>query len=184
MPRGPGIIQRKILLLLLGGLTLGLSRSPSRYFRIIGAVGQEWRALNRAALWRSIRDLYRSKMVRVEQNSDGSLTLVLTGKGRKRALVYDIDKMKVKKPAVWDRKWRVVTFDIPEKKKSLRDSLRLRLRQIGFLEFQKSIFICPYPCDDEVDFLIEFHDARHYVRKILAEDLDNELHMRTRFNLA
>ena len=167
----------------MAGLTLGLSRSPVRSFRIIRATAKEWRALNREALWRSIRGLYRSKLVRTKRNADGSLTLVLTEKGRERALVYDIDKMKIEKPSVWDKKWRVITFDIPEKKKLLRDALRFRLRQIGFLEFQKSVFVCPYPCDNEVEFLIEFYDARPYVRKMLAEGLDNELHMRIKFNL-
>lgn len=183
MPRGPGIIQRKIILLLLAGLALGVSRSPARSFRIIRLASQEWRSLKRQALWRSIKRLYQSKLISAKQNSDGTYTILLTQRGREQALTYKIDEMKIPKPPVWDGKWRIITFDIPEKQKKIRDALRLHLRQMGFEEFQKSVLICPYPCDDEVEFVIELFHARPYVRKILAEALDNELHFQAKFQL-
>lgn len=184
MPRGPGVIQQKILLLLLGGLALGLSTSPRRYFRILKTVGKEWKELNRQALWRAIRDLYRSKLITEKHNQDGSVTMILSEKGKQKALTYKLDEMKISKPATWDGKWRIITFDIPEKRKKVREALRFRLKQLGLKEFQKSVFICPYPCEDEVDFIIEFHQARPFVRKILADSVDNELHYKQKFGLS
>ena len=35
----------------------------------------------------------------------------------------------------------MVLFDIPETQKKIRDSLRKKLKKLGFLEFQKSVFI-------------------------------------------
>lgn len=183
MPRGPGIIQRKILLLLLGGLALGLSGSPRRYFRILRLMGKEWKEINREALWRSIRALYQSKLVEMHHEKDGSMTLILSEEGHKRALTYKIDEMEIKRPEKWDGKWRMVTFDIPERQRKMRDVLRFRLRQLGFKEFQKSVFVCPYPCENEMEFLIEFYNIRSHVRQIVAESLDNAKHFRVKFGL-
>ena len=109
--------------------------------------------------------------------------MVLSDQGKKVALTYRLDDMRIKKPEHWDRKWRLVAFDVPEKRKKIRDSLRFRFRQIGLLEFQKSIFVSPYPCEKEIEFLIEFHDARSYVRTIMAEKIDNQLHFEKKFGL-
>lgn len=184
MARGPGIIQRKILLLLLGGLALSLSGSPRRHFRILKSVGKEWRELNRQALARSIRKLYKSKLVTAHEAQDGSITLVLSEDGKQRALTYRLDEMKIKKPKIWDGKWRLVLFDVPESQKKIREALRFRFRQIGLKNLQKSVFICPYPCEDEIDFLIEFHQARPYVRKVVAESVDNAFHFKQKFGLS
>ena len=183
MSKGPGIAQRKILLLLLGGFALGLSTSPRRSFRILKYIGKEWNALNREVLHRSIRTLYRSHLVGVKHEENGLCTLILSEAGRRRALAYKIDDMKIEKQHSWDRKWRIVTFDIPERKRRLRDTLRSRLRQLGMIEFQKSIFVHPYPCDDEIDFLVELYHARPFVRKITAESVDNGLHYKHKFGL-
>jgi len=63
--------------------------------------------------------------------------------------------MEIKKTSQWDRKWRIVFFDIPEKHRRARDALREKLKEIGFREFQQSVFIQPYPCTDEINFLVD-----------------------------
>lgn len=178
-----GFTQRKILLLLLGGLALGLSRSPKTSFQIIKGIKEEWKEIDRQALRRAIKSLYESKLIGEKQNPDGTITLVLTEKGKKKALTYDLDEMKIKKPARWDKKWRAVLFDIPEKLKKTREAVRYHLKQLGFYEFQKSVFIHPYDCKDEINYLIEFYDIRRFVRFIVADSLDNELHLKQHFGL-
>jgi len=183
MPRGPGTVQREILLLLLGGLALGLSGSPKRYFRILKLIGKEWHNIERAALWRSIRALYHSKLIRAVRNEDGSYTLALSEKGKERALTYRLEEMRIPVPAAWDKKWRMVLFDIPQKRGRTRDAFRVHLKQIGFLELQKSVFICPYPCKDEVDFLVELYGIRRHVRMVTADAIDTGAHLQQRFGL-
>ncbi|MEW5907677.1 MAG: hypothetical protein AB1643_00625 [Patescibacteria group bacterium] len=183
MPRGPGEIQQKILLLLLGGLALGLSGSPKRYFQILKGMSKEWKEIEVRALRRAIKSLYESKLVAERQNLDGTLTIILTDKGKQKALTYDLDKMKIKKPQKWDKKWRVVLFDIPEKRKKIREALRFYLKQLAFYEFQKSVFVHPYDCKNEIDYLIEFYDIRKFVRFIIADSIDNELHLKKHFDL-
>lgn len=47
----------------------------------------------------------------------------------------------------WDHLWRIVVFDIPEKKKNDRDQFREKLRRLGFFPFQKSMYITPFACE-------------------------------------
>ena len=79
--------------------------------------------------------------------------------------------------------WRLVLFDIPEKRKTAREALRATLRKLGFGEFQKSVFIYPYECQNELDYIIEFFKIRPYVRTITAIIMDNELHLKNKFDL-
>lgn len=175
--------QQKVILLIAAGLGLSLARTPKQYFRIIKETSKEWQKVNERALTDSIISLYKSKLIRENENSDGSLTMVLTDKGKKRVITLNIDNIKIKKPNIWDKKWRLVLFDIPEKKKQARNILRETLKKIGFLEFQKSIFVYPYSCQDEIDYIIEYYEIRPYVRTITAIELDNELHLKKMFNI-
>lgn len=178
-----GITTQKILLLLLGGLALGLAGSPRRQRWVFRAVVKEWKMLDRRELYRSIRRLYESKLISFVPQVDGSTEIILNRDGKKAALCYKLDEMEIKKPGKWDRKWRIALFDIPERQKYLRDTLRLRLRQLGLVKLQKSVFVHPYECRDEIDFIIEFYNARRYVRFIEADHIDNELYLRKRFYL-
>lgn len=184
MSRGIGEVQRKVLLLLGSGLALGFSRSPQAYLKIIKGTAEEWKKINRCSLRKAIRSLYDSKLINWAENSDGSITLNLTNKGKNKSLTYNLDNLRVNKPKRWDKKWRVVLFDIPESYRSARDALRTHLKQIGFFELQKSVFVYPYPCDDVINFLIEFYNIRKNVRQILAEGLDNSLDLKNYFNIA
>lgn len=183
MPRGPGKTQQKILLLLLGGVALGLSGSPKRYFQILKAIEKDWKEINRQALKRAIKSLYESKLVAEKENPDGTITLILTDKGKQKALTYNLDTMAIEKPKQWDTKWRIVLFDIPDKTKKARDAIRFHLKNLGFYEFQESVFVHPYDCQNEIDYLIELYDIRKFVRFIVAESIDNQLHLEHHFGL-
>ena len=178
-----GTLKKKVLLLLLAGLALGLTQSPRKHWWILKQIPKEWRKENRQALQRAIRSLYTSRLVTEKHHKDGTTTLILNENGRKKALRFNIEKLEIKRPARWDGKWRIVMFDIPEKLRRLRDSLRLHFREIGLIELQKSVFVYPYPCDREIEFIIELYDARKHVRLILAEKIDNELHLKEKFDL-
>lgn len=175
---------QKIILLLTAGIILGFSRSPRGYFKILEAVAKDWKAINDRELRRAIRRMYQSKMVSFKENKDGSETMIiLTKKGREVALTFDIENLSIKPMKKWDGKWRVVLFDIPEKYRKGRDALRAVLKRMGFYEYQKSVFIHPFECQNEADFAIEYFQLRPWVRIIVAESLDNELHLKKHFDL-
>ena len=175
---------QKVLLLLMGGLALSLSASPTQYFKIIGDIAKSWEDINKRALHGAIKSLYRSKLVDVKDNEDGSVTMILTGKGKNYALRYDIESIKIPQMKKWDKKWRGILFDVPEKHKKSRDGLSFALKKIGFYKFQKSVFVYPFECGAEVDFIIEFFTLHPYVRSMLADRIDNELDIKRHFGFS
>ena len=174
--------KKKILLSLLTGVALGFSYHPTRQWRILKATAKEWRKINQERLKREIWALYRSKLIKAKENPDGAFTYVLTDKGKMKVLTYHFKEMKIER-GKWDGKWRLVIFDIPEKLKVYRNALREKLKELGFYELQKSVFVLPYSCQDELDFVIEFFNLRKYVRYGILESIDNELHLKKVFNL-
>ena len=70
----------------------------------------------------------------------------------------------------------LLMFDIPESKKIARNVFRSRIKELGFFQFQKSVWVYPYPCENEVDFLAEYFEIAEYIHflTIKIED-DNPL---------
>ena len=58
-----GANKEKILLLLLGGLALGLTRSPKGYFKLIKSIHEEFKAIDQRSLKYAIDSLYKSKLM-------------------------------------------------------------------------------------------------------------------------
>ncbi|TSC57815.1 MAG: phenylacetic acid degradation operon negative regulatory protein [Parcubacteria group bacterium Greene0416_79] len=178
-----GPVQQKILLLLLGGLALSCSRSPEKSWRIIKGMRESWKEINRRAAERAINALYDAKLLETKVHSDGTTTLVLNEGGKKKALTYKADRIKIMRPSAWDRKWRVVIFDIPEDEREARDALRAHLEYMGFYILQRSVFVCPFECRDQIEFLIELYAIRRYVRFMVVEYIDNEDHLKKNFRI-
>ncbi len=175
--------MQKILYLLSVGAVIGLSGSPTKAYFLIKRIPKDLAKINEWNLRRTILNLYRSKLVEAKENPDGTQTLVLTEKGKQIILTYNINELKFPKRKVWDGYWRVIIFDIPEKLKRARDAVSLILKQAGAYPLQKSVFIYPYDCKNELEFLIEFYNLRKYVRTFIAKEIDNELHLKKIFNL-
>ena len=177
-----GSAQEKILLLLFGGLALSLVRSPRGYFKILNSIHAEWKEIDRRTLIRSIKILYQSNLIKQKDNKDGTTTFVLSKEGREVALTYNLEEIVIPKTK-WDKKWRIVMFDIPEKLKKVRDTLRYQLKKLGFIELQRSVFVIPFECQNELEYIIEFYNIKRFVRFIEAYSIDNELDLKHRFQL-
>mgnify|MGYP001610766475 CR=1 FL=1 len=178
-----GAAQKKVLILLAGGVGLSLAGTPKKYFAVIKSVADEWNKINETSLKRAIKSLYESKLIEAREHENGSMTVVLSEDGRKKVLTYNMDTMTVKKPAVWDKKWRMVMFDIPNKRKKERDVLRNMLKQLGFIKYQESAFILPYECKNEVDYVVEFFNLRPHVRFLEISKFDDDLALKRSFGL-
>ncbi|HEY4506122.1 MAG TPA: hypothetical protein VJJ24_01590 [Candidatus Paceibacterota bacterium] len=179
-----GSLQKKVLLLLLGGVLLGMQRNSRSYFKVIKGVKEAWKDIDKRSLDNAIKELYESKLVSAKENKGGTTTLILSEKGRQKAITLDISNLQIKEPIKWDGNWRVVLFDIPEYLRKVRDTLRNHLLDMGFVEYQKSVFVHPYPCQNEIDFLIETYEIRRFVRFMVSSSFDDELKFRRHFKLS
>lgn len=176
-------IKRKILLLLEAGIVLGFARSSKRQKKIFNIVRREWKNIDRQYLYRIVEEFHKERLLDFKDNANGSTTILLSEHGKEKILEFKINEMKIKKPSHWDGKWRVVFFDIPEKRRRTRDMIRCKLKELEFYEYQKSVFIHPFPCLDEINFLIEFFDARNFVRSGELTNLTNDAELKLFFKI-
>lgn len=84
----------------------------------------------------------------------------------------------------WDKKWRVVIFDIPQDLHTARVRLRRRLKNLGLHMLQKSVFVFPYPLEEELGYICKQLEISDYVDVILAEQIGfKEKELKFFFNL-
>ncbi len=176
--------KKKLLLLLASGIGLSLARTPKQYFRIIKETHHAYKEIDRRKLFRLISEFRHDRLVKCKDNLDATTSIVLTEDGQKKALRYNIDDIKIKIPSRWDKKWRLVIFDIPEKKKPAREVLRNKLKELGFHQLQKSCFIHPYECENEINFVVELFELRPYITLIESKKITNEAALKLKFKLS
>jgi virulence-associated protein VapD len=117
------------------------------------------------------RDFKRQGLFEFKKSGEDSFKIFVTHKGEKRALNEVFNNLRLDQSRVWDHLWRIVIFDIPNKNKQARDGLRQKLVQLGFYQLQKSVFISPYPCGEEIDFLVAVFGVRDNVHYFTTADL-------------
>src|SRR3989344_5879473 len=109
---------------------------------------------------------------------------VLTEKGKIFAeKLHAAEYIKIRTPRIWDQKWRVVIFDIWERRRGVRDKLRLTLEKAGFRRVQDSVWVCPYDCEELVAFLRADLRLGEGILYIIAEGVENDAKLRKLFGL-
>ena len=107
--------------------------------------------------------------------------LQLTEKARQRLAKIAFRDMHVTPTQVWDRRWRIILYDVPEDQKSARDALGSTLRRFGCFQLQKSVWITPFSCREEITQIAAHHHVDTYVTYFEAINLDNEKVLLKRF---
>lgn len=117
--------------------------------------------------------------VTVQRKSHHPL-LVLTRKGLMRTL---LEKSKIISEKPWDKKWRIIIFDVPESRRGKRDFLRRQLGLLGFQKLHKSVWVSPHPIPKEFVRLLWELKIKIYTRFIVAEHIDYEKDLLKKFGL-
>ncbi|MDO8495492.1 MAG: hypothetical protein Q7S32_03150 [bacterium] len=91
----------------------------------------------------------------------------LTSKGQRWFLDLKFRQLKIRSRK-WDNQWRIIIFDIPEQFKNARQVLRNKLKALDFKMIQKSVFVCPFHCENEISFLVRYLDIESYVDLVQA----------------
>lgn len=105
------------------------------------------------------------KILRVKDRS----AVLITPKGLEK--VFTIKIKSVDKKIRPDKKWQMVLFDIPEKKKRERDLFRKSLKYLGYKNLQKSIWVCPYDVLNETKALIRRYKLEPHVELLLVKKI-------------
>ncbi len=185
-----GAIVKKILLTVAataaaGGFVLALAAMPG-----LGVVAhsfiQWYKNQDRQGRYRirkTFERLRQERLIEMNETSDGKTKIILTEEGKKKVLEYRFEDIKIEPMKKWDKKWRMVIFDIPEHHKKARNALRDKLRELEFYQLQKSVWIHPYECRDEINFIIEFFNISSYVRMAEVNHFDGDKLIKEKFNI-
>ncbi|MDP2930208.1 MAG: hypothetical protein Q8N56_01185 [bacterium] len=127
--------------------------------------------------------LKRRNLIKLQQEGHDVL-VSLTAEGKKLAGKYQINDLTVEKPNKWDGKWRMVIFDIPNTSGLIRNVFRGKLREFGFYPLQKSVWIFPFDCREEIIFLRDFLGAdKTQILFMEISRIENEIFLRDKFSL-
>lgn len=149
---------------------------------MVGAFGKAFRLPRPDNIQTAARRLAHKGLVRFEKHN-GKTFLSLTQKGSAYIdRLYRID-FKLDIPIRWDKKWRLVIFDIPEKRKSLRDVLRTTLQRIGFIRLQDSVWVYPYDCEELITLLKTEFKVGKDVLYMIVDKIENDKAIKASFKL-
>ena len=125
--------------------------------------------------------LKRKGLVRFEK-IEGKTKMVLTAKGRaaaQKAMLGSPLPHKIR----WDERWRMLVFDVPEKRRALRDKVRSIVAGFGFVRLQDSVWVFPYDCEDVITLLKTELRLGTQMLYVIADAIEYDKPLRTHFNL-
>ncbi|MFA5791537.1 MAG: hypothetical protein WC884_00685 [Candidatus Paceibacterota bacterium] len=99
---------------------------------------------NKYAITRCLKNLKDSGLIeQIPSPQNEYARLTKEGKKKMHSLELDSDTTLVN--TSWDGFWRIILLDIPENRKSERESLRYLLKKAGFVCLKNSAWISPFP---------------------------------------
>jgi len=177
-----GEIGRDILRLIEAGvIEVGRNVTDPRVAQIIDTFTPK-NSLERRRIWTTIKYLEAKNRISLEEHN-GHTYAVLTERGRLQINEDAIWNLAIITPRRWDHKWRIVLFDIPRVYEKKRKPFRLKLEDLGFRMYQKSVFIYPYECHEEVHTIAKWYGVDKHIRYIVATEVHDMRHFVEIFDL-
>lgn len=122
------------------------------------------RKLKKAALTQTLRRLREKKLVETDFEED-KIIYKLTSLGK------EFVKMSSFNEKDWDKKWRIIIFDIPEQQRHVRRVLRSKLKEWGFKQWQKSVWVTKKDIMSPPKVLIEELKAQKWIAIIESNNV-------------
>lgn len=129
------------------------------------------------------QNLKRGRYIEID-TSQNKPRIRLTKKGEEYFQKMIFEDARLSSEEKWDGKWRFVLFDIPVNHSKARDALRWRLRALGFFQYQKSVWVYPYPCKDEILFVADHFGVGKFVEILDATGLSDDTVLKKHFKLS
>lgn len=132
-----------------------------------------------------LRELEKKRVVSFQELPDGKVKIELTQHGQNRIRCYQLEDLKINIPKKWDRKWRLIFYDIPEYNKKARDALSKKLRDLGLYQFQKSLWVSAYNCLPEIEFCCAVFniDMNNHIFYLETQNVPKEKEIKKWFHL-
>lgn len=158
-------------------LLLALEKSIDGYVRLEDFMynpgyytyGSGWEyPLKKSALAKAIKRLRENGLIDFLEEKE--LVIRLTDEGKSQALWV---KLKFGEEE-WDGRWRLIIWDIPEKRRAARDLLRAKLKELGFKQWQKSVWATKKNCTKILRDFIKQIGIKDWVMVIESDNIDRD----------
>ncbi len=166
-------ITKKTLILLAGGTKLSAAFLLANGGKNAKETRAGWLEFSGKRLKETVIRLKKRGLIDC-RDIGGEKIFVLTEKGNKKIQRYIIDEMDIEIPKKWDGIWRIVIFDIPESRRRARQIFAQKLKNLGFHQMQRSVFVHPFECRDEIDFMKEALEIGDYTTCIAAASISGD----------
>ncbi len=130
---------------------------------------------------KTLKGLQRRGMVKIFERN-GDIRMYLTAKGEQELLKYKLQE-KLLARRRWDKQWRIIIFDIEEKRRYARNRIRSSMQSFGFAKLQDSVWVYPYECEEAVTLLKAQYKMGKELVYIVAGDIENDQWLRKKFRL-
>ncbi|MEK7116812.1 MAG: hypothetical protein AAB837_01435 [Patescibacteria group bacterium] len=130
----------------------------------------------------TIQKLEDKDFIEIKKDKEGE-HLKITDKGKLFLWKLESKHLVLKKPRKWDKRWRMIIFDIKEKERFQRDAIRLMLQNIGCVCLQNSVWVYPYDCEEVITLLKVSYEIGEEVLYVIAEKIENDYWLKKHFKL-
>jgi len=83
----------------------------------------------------------------------------------------------------WDKRWRVIIFDIPERRRGVRSQLRAIMQECGFVRLQDSVWVYPHDCEDLTVLMKAELKTGSSILYMVVEKIENDGWLKKHFSL-
>lgn len=131
----------------------------------------------------SITKLLDKGLITFEETDRGKF-IRLTKLGKERLQRFEFEKvLPHQQKKKWDKRWRIIIFDIKEERRPIRDKIRIQLMKIGFYKLQNSVWVYPYDCESLIKMIkADLHIGKD-VLYIIADTIENDGAVKRHFGL-
>ena len=170
MKKGQASTNKLLKVIVVAGV-IGIA-AVNPFFGVLASyvARDELRKRDRKKIYNNLDYLKRRGFVRAVKNIDGSYKIIPTSRGKFHLKKYEVEDIFIQVPKKWDKKWRLAIFDIPTAKQKARLALLTKLKQLGFVMLQRSVWAHPFECRKEITVLSKTFEIDEYVQQLTCDD--------------
>ena len=175
------VIDGLLKTLIMGGIISTIVIAPNAVQAMDKPLAHFMKKLDKRTREREIRRITMYMRRQGLLTGDYEHGLAITKLGRRRLDKMEFDKLQIPKPKKWDKKWRLIIFDIPESNRQGRVALTSKLRSMGVQPLQQSVWIHPHSCRNEVARICTEFAISRWVTYLETDHIDHHQLMINRF---
>lgn len=177
------IVKDIFRLLLVSGAIAIAATSPHFLSNLLKA-RQKFKKYSKKKISDTFYQLKKQGLIEVNRDNH-QLYISLTPQGKRKAGWLQIDDLRIDRPQRWDKKWWLILFDISELKKMHREAFRGKIKELGFLQLQKSVWLYPFDCRAEIELLRDFFGLKEQeLRLVVADDIGGTKELKEFFKIS